>query len=194
MLLRRAKRRNTAPPRPRVTARTNEEIDAGEVRLVGEDGQQIGVMPVAAALERATASGLDLVEVAGSSAPPVCRLMDYGKWRFEEERKLRAARRNQTSVVPKEVRLRPRIGRHDYEWKKERAAEFLRARAKVKLVVLFRGRERDHPELGRELLERLASDVAELGKAEGQALLEGRTMTVVLAPNGGRNGAGESVG
>lgn len=184
MLLRRAKRRNTAPPRPRVTARTNEEIDAGEVRLVGEDGQQVGVMPLAAALERATASELDLVEVAGSSTPPVCRLMDYGKWRFEEERKLRATRRNQTSVTAKEVRLRPRIGRHDYEWKKERAAEFLRGHSKVKLVVLFRGREREHPELGRELLERLATDVAELGKIEGQTLLEGRTMTVVLAPNG----------
>src|SRR5919199_143935 len=128
MLLRRAKRRTTTPPRPRVTARTNEEINAGEVRLVGEDGQQIGVMQLAAALERASASGLDLVEVAGTVTPPVCRLMDYGKWRYEEERKLRSAQRNQVSVAPKEVRLRPRISRHDYEWKKERAAEFLRAR------------------------------------------------------------------
>jgi translation initiation factor IF-3 len=185
MLLRRAKRRNTAPPRPRVTARTNEEIDAGEVRVVGEDGQQIGVMELTAALERATDAGLDLVEVAGSSAPPVCRLMDYGKWRYEEERKLRAARRNQMTGAPKEVRLRPRISGHDYEWKKDRAADFLRARSKVKLVVLFRGREREHPEIGRELLDRLAADVGELATAEGRATLEGRTMTVVLAPNGG---------
>ena len=183
--MRRAKRRNTAPPRPRVTARTNEEIDADEVRLVGEDGQQIGVMSLAAALERASASGLDLVEVAGASTPPVCRLLDYGKWRYEEERKLRTARRNQATVAAKEVRLRPRISRHDYDWKKERAADFLRARSKVKLVILFRGREREHPELGRELIERLAADVEELGSFEGRATLEGRTMTAVLAPNGG---------
>jgi len=168
-----------------VTARTNEEIDAVEVRLVGEDGHQIGVMQLAAALERGDARGLDVVEVAGEATPPVCRLMDYGKWRFEEERKLRAARRNQTSDAAKEVRLRPRISRHDYEWKKERAAGFLRARSKVKLVILFRGREREHPELGRDLIERLAADVAELGSVEGRATLEGRTMTVVLAPNGG---------
>src|SRR2546423_1059111 len=108
--------------------------------------------------------------------------MDYGKWRHEEERKARADRRNQTHVSFKEVRLRPRIGEHDYGWKRDRAAEFLRQRSKVKLVVLFRGREREHPERGRALLERMAADMADLGSAEGAATFEGRSMTMVLAP------------
>ena len=167
---------------PRVAARINGEIAAARVRLIGADGEQLGVRDVDAAREYAYERDLDLVEVAAGADPPVCRAMDYGKWRYEEERKLRAGRRNQVHVTFKEVRLRPKIGEHDYAWKRDRAAEFLRQRSKVKLVVLFRGREREHPERGRALLQRLADDVKELGGAEGSAVFEGRSMTMILAP------------
>ena len=167
---------------PRVSAKINDQITALNVRLVGPDGEQLGIRSVDDAREYAYARDLDLVEVAAVSDPPVCRVMDYGKWRYEEERKARANRRNQTHVSFKEVRLRPKIGEHDYAWKRDRAAEFLRQRSKVKLVVLFRGREREHPERGRVLLERMAADVIELGSAEGAASFEGRSMTMVLAP------------
>ncbi len=170
-----------------MTARINEQIHAGEVRLVDEEGEQVGVMPRAAALEYAETRELDLVEVAAEVEPPVCRVMDYGKWRYEEERRLRASRRNQVQISMKEVRLRPRIAQHDYEWKRDRAAEFLKARSKVKLVVFFRGRERDHLDLGRRLLERLAAEVQEFGHVEGSATFEGRSMTLVLTPGGIRS-------
>jgi translation initiation factor IF-3 len=169
-----------------VTARINEQIGARELRVVDEEGEQVGVLARAEALAYAEERGLDLVEVAADAVPPVCRVMDYGKWRYEEERRLRASRRNQVHVTFKEVRLRPRIGRHDYEWKRDRAAEFLREQSKVKLVVLFRGREREHSELGRKLIEQLAEDVREFGHVEGRETLEGRTMTAILTPNAGR--------
>jgi translation initiation factor IF-3 len=179
-------RRARKPGRPaqvrRVTARINEQIGARPVRLVAEDGTQLGVMAAEEARTYAYERGLDLVEVAATSDPPVCRVMDYGKWRYEEERKLRESRRNQVHVSFKEVRLRPKIGSHDYEWKRNQALEFLRGGSKVKAVVLFRGREREHPERGRELIDRLAADVAELGKLEGPPVFESRTMTAVLAP------------
>ena len=167
---------------PRVSAKINDQIVAHEVRLVGSEGEQLGVMSADDAREVAYARDLDLVEVAAAADPPVCRVMDYGKWRYEEERKARASRRNQVHVSFKEVRLRPRIGEHDYEWKRDRALEFLQQRSKVKLVVLFRGREREHPDRGRALLERMADDVKEVGHAEGAAVFEGRSMTMVLAP------------
>jgi translation initiation factor IF-3 len=169
-----------------VTARINNEIPNGEVRLVDQEGTQIGVMSHAAALAFAEQRELDLVEVAADAVPRVCRVMHYDKWRYEEERRLKAARRNQIHVTSKEVRLRPRIGPHDYAWKRDRAVEFLRTRVKVKLVVQFRGREREHPEAGRELLDRIVTDVREFGHAEGAAVFEGRSMTLVLAPNGER--------
>ena len=173
---------NTRPPR--VSARSNEQISAREVRLIGEAGEQLGVMPADEARAYAYARELDLVEVAASADPPVCRVMDYGKWRFEEERSARANRRNQVHVSFKEVRLRPKIGDHDYGWKRDRALEFLQDGAKVKLVVQFRGREREHPERGRVLLDRMAEDVRELGQAEGSPTFEGRNITVILTPNG----------
>jgi len=108
--------------------------------------------------------------------------MDYGKWRYEEERRRKASRRHQVHVSYKEVRLRPKIGTHDFAWKREQAAEFLRGRSKVRVVVLFRGREREHPELATALLDRLADEVAEFGHAEGGAVFEGRSMTMILAP------------
>ena len=175
---------NTRPPA--VTARINEQIDAREVRLIGEEGEQLGVMPADEARAYAHARDLDLVEVAAGAEPPVCRVMDYGKWRFEADRTARAGRRNQVHVSFKEVRLRPKIGDHDYGWKRDRAVEFLEDGSKVKLVVQFRGREREHPERGRALLDRMADDVQELGHAEGAPTFEGRSMTMVLAPNGAR--------
>ena len=178
-------RRARKPGRPaqvrRVTARINEQID-GDVRLVAEDGTQLGVMAANDARAYAYERSLDLVEVAAGSDPPVCRAMDYGKWRYEEERKLRQSRRNQVHVSLKEVRMRPKIATHDYEWKRNQALDFLQDGAKVKAVVFFRGREREHPERGRALIDRLAADVGEVGKLEGTPVAEGRTMTAVFAP------------
>jgi translation initiation factor IF-3 len=184
--LRRARKPGAVAQVRRVTARINEQIGArpGEslVRLVAEDGSQLGVMAADDARAYAYERGLDLVEVAAASDPPVCRAMDYGKWRYEEERKLRASRRNQVHVSFKEVRLRPKIGAHDYGWKRDQALEFLRTGSKVKAVVLFRGREREHPERGRELIDRLAGDVQEVGKLDGAPVFESRTMTAVFSP------------
>jgi translation initiation factor IF-3 len=164
-----------------VTARINEQID-GPVRLVADDGTQLGVMSADEARAYAYARGVDLVEVAAGSSPPVCRALDYGKWRYAEERKLRAAQKNQVHVTLKEVQLRPKVGSHDYAWKRDKAAEFLRGGAKVKAVVIFRGREREHPERGRDLIARLAGDVAEVGRLEGMPVAEGRTLTAILVP------------
>jgi translation initiation factor IF-3 len=179
-------RRARKPGRPaqvrRVTARINEQIGDGPVRLVADDGSQLGVMSADDARAHAYEHGLDLVEVAAASDPPVCRAMDYGKWRYEEERKLRQARRNQVHVSLKEVRLRPKIAVHDYEWKRNQALDFLRSGSKVKAIVFFRGREREHPERGRELIDRLAVDVDKFGKLEGTPVFESRTMTAVFAP------------
>jgi translation initiation factor IF-3 len=178
-------RRARKPGRPaqvrRVTARINEQID-GDVRLVAEDGSQLGVMSADDARAYAYERSLDLVEVAAGSDPPVCRAMDYGKWRYEEERKLRESRRNQVHVSLKEVRLRPKIASHDYEWKRNQTLDFLQDGSKVKAVVFFRGREREHPERGRALIERLAADIGEAGKLEGNPVFESRTMTAVFAP------------
>ncbi|HZP72854.1 MAG TPA: translation initiation factor IF-3 [Gaiellaceae bacterium] len=163
----------------------NDEIGAREVRVVDDQGVQVGVLARAAALAYAQECGLDLVEVAADAEPPVCRVTDYGRWRYDEERRLRIGRRNQPRTAPKEVRLRPHIGPHDYEWKRNQALEFLRGRSKVKLVVRLRGRERERPDIGRELLARLASDLRAAGHLEGGESVEGPTMAIVLAPNGG---------
>jgi translation initiation factor IF-3 len=179
-------RRARKPGRPaqvrRVTARINEQVGDRPVRLVAEDGSQLGVMAADDARAYAYERGLDLVEVAAGSEPPVCRVMDYGKWRYEEERRLRQNRRNQVHVSLKEVRLRPKIGVHDYEWKRNQALAFLEGGSKVKAIVFFRGREREHPERGRALIDRLEADIGELGKLEGQPVFESRTMTAVFAP------------
>ena len=182
--MRKAKRKTTVPPRPRVTARVNDQITATSVRVVDEAGKQVGLLRLADAREYAAQRSLDLIEVAAEADPPVCRVGDYGRWRYEAERRLRADRRQQLHTAPKEVRLRPRIATHDYAWKREQAIGFLRSRSKVKLIVLFRGREREHPELGRQLLARLAADVAEFGHLDGGESFQGRSMTVLLSPNG----------
>lgn len=185
--MRRARKRGAVAQDRRVTARINEQVGDGPVRLVAENGEQLGVMRADEARAYAYERDLDLVEVAANADPPVCRVLDYGKWRYEEERKLRTARRNQVHVSLKEVQLRPKIGAHDYAWKRDRALEFLRHGSKVKAVVIFRGREREHPERGRDLIARLADDLKEAGQLEGMPVAEGRTMTAVISPTAVRS-------
>ena len=142
----------------------------------------MGVKTSDEAREYAYGKGLDLVEVAAQADPPVARVMDYGKYRYELEQKAKAARKNQTQIHVKEIKLRPKIGIHDYETKKGHVVRFLHQRAKVKVTIMFRGREREHPDRGRDLLMRLAEEIKEIGTIETQPLLEGRNMTMVLAP------------
>lgn len=158
------------------------------MRLVAEDGAQLGVISGDEARAYAYERGLDLVEVAAGSEPPVCRALDYGKWRYAEERKLRESQKKQAEsrVRLKEVQLTPKLSANDYAWKCERALDFLREGSKVKAVVKFRGREREHPERGRIMIERLAADVHEVGELEGGPVSEGRTMTAVIAPIGAK--------
>jgi translation initiation factor IF-3 len=149
---------------------------------VDEDGSQIGVKDTKEALEYAESKNLDLVEVAAQADPPVARVMDYGKYRYEQEQKAKLARKHQVTILLKEIKLRPKIGIHDYNTKKGHVERFLNQRAKVKVTIMFRGREREHPDRGRDLLMRLADDVKEIGLIETQPLLEGRNMTMVLGP------------
>jgi translation initiation factor IF-3 len=180
--LRRARKRGAVAQDRRVTARINEQIGNQPVRLLAEDGTQLGVTSADEARAYAYARDLDLVEVAAKAEPPVCRALDYGKWRYEEERKLRASLRNQVHESLKEIQLRPKIGVHDYAWKRDRALDFLRDGSKVKAVVIFRGREREHPERGRDLITRLAEDLKEVGRLDGMPVAEGRTITAVISP------------
>jgi translation initiation factor IF-3 len=153
------------------------------VRLVDSDGSQIGVKGRDEALEYAFSKNLDLVEIAPNADPPVCRVMDYGKYRYEQEQKAKTARKHQSQIHVKEIKMRPKIGVHDYETKKGHVMRFLKSRAKVKVTIMFRGREQTHPERGEALLMRLAEDVAELGTVEQSPQQDGRNMTMLLAPN-----------
>ena len=157
-------------------------IRVPRVRLIGEEGEQLGIKTADEAREYAYSKNLDLVEVAAQADPPVAKVMDYGKYRYELEQKAKQARKNQTQIHVKEIKLRPKIGIHDYETKKGHVVRFLHQRAKVKVTIMFRGREREHPDRGRDLLMRLAEDVKDIGLIESQPLLEGRNMTMVLAP------------
>lgn len=158
------------------------------MRLVAEDGTQLGLMSADEARAYAYERDLDLVEVAAGSDPPVCRALDYGKWRYAEERKLRDAQKRQAEaqVRLKEVRLPVKLSTHDYAWKRDQTLDFLRGGAKVKAVVRFKGREREHPDRGRAMIDRLATDVHELGRLESPPVTEGRTMTAVIAPVGAK--------
>jgi translation initiation factor IF-3 len=176
-------RRTVEPPsRPAPQARINDYIRASQVRLIDDDGSQLGIKPTKEAMQYAFDKGLDLVEVASQADPPVARVMDYGKYRYELEQKAKLARKHQTQINVKEIKLRPKIGVHDYNTKKGHVERFLNQRAKVKVTIMFRGRETTHPERGRDLLMRLAEDVQEIGMVESQPLLDGRNMTMVLAP------------
>jgi len=153
------------------------------VRLVGPEGEQVGIVPIGEALRLAQDSDLDLVEVAPMARPPVCKLMDYGKFKYESAQKAREARRNQTLTIIKEMKLRPKIDPHDYETKKGHVMRFLRAGDKVKVTIMFRGREQSRPELGFRLLKRLADDVVDLGYVESSPKQDGRNMIMVVAPH-----------
>ncbi len=154
-----------------------------EVRLVGPSGETVGIVPTGDALRLAQEADLDLVEIAPMARPPVCKLMDYGKFKYENAQKAREARRNQTNVIIKEMKLRPKIDAHDYETKKGHVVRFLRAGDKVKITIMFRGREQHRPELGFRLLQRLAEDVTDLGFVESAPKQDGRNMTMVLGPH-----------
>jgi len=162
--------------------RINERIRVPEVRLVGPAGEQVGIVRIEDALRLAQEADLDLVEVAPNSRPPVAKLMDYGKFKYEAAVKAREARRNQANTEIKEMRFRLKIDEHDYETKKGHVIRFLKGGDKVKVTIMFRGREQSRPEMGRRLLQRLAEDVADLSIIENAPTQEGRNMSLVLGP------------
>lgn len=165
--------------------RINEEIRAAEVRLIDEDGSQIGVVSIAEALQFARTRETDLVEVAPNTTPPVCRLMDYGKFLYERSKREREARRSQKQTEVKEIRLRPKTGEHDIAYKIRDARRFLQKGAKVKVRIRFRGREITHPEVARELLDRISEDLSDVAVIEKSGEMEGRTMLMILTPSKG---------
>jgi translation initiation factor IF-3 len=162
--------------------RINEKIRADAVRLIGPDGEQVGIVSVPEALAFADRLNLDLVEVAPMASPPVCKVMDYGKYRYEQEQKAKEARKRQTTISIKEIKLRPKIDDHDFETKKGHVERFLKKGDKVKLTIMFRGRELVHPHLGERLLRRMAEELADIGEVESEPNLDGRNMVMMLAP------------
>ena len=175
-------RRFDRRPPERDSTRINERIRVPKVRLIGADGEQLGIVETAEALKRAQEADLDLVEVAPNSKPPVTRLLDYSKYKYEQEQKQKQARKHQQQVNVREIKLRPKIADHDYETKKGHVERFLRHQDKVKITIMFRGREQAHPERGRALLQRLFEDLDGLAVIEQQPLQEGRNMSMLLAP------------
>jgi translation initiation factor IF-3 len=175
-------RRFDRRPPERDETRINERIRVPEVRLIGDDGKQIGVVPRDQALRYAQERDLDLVEVAADARPPVCRVLDYSKYKYEQEQKAKAARRHQKQVNVREIKLRPKIADNDYLTKKNHVVRFLKGDDRVKVTIMFRGREQSHPERGEALLMRLAEDVAELGTIEQRPQQDGRNMTMLLSP------------
>jgi translation initiation factor IF-3 len=176
-------RRFDRRPPERDTTRINERIRVPKVRLIGADGEQMGIVETPEALRRAQDAELDLVEVAPNSKPPVTRLLDYSKYKYEQEQKQKAARKHQQQVNVREIKLRPKIADHDYETKKGHVERFLRQQNKVKVTIMFRGREQAHPERGRDLLHRLFADLDGLAVIESEPLQEGRNMSMMLAPS-----------
>lgn len=163
--------------------RINDKIKVPEVRLVGAGGEQVGIVATDKALQLAYDADLDLVEVAPTAKPPVCKIMDYGKFKYEAAQKLREAKKNQQTIVVKEQKLRPKIEDHDYNTKKNHIIRFLEAGSKVKVTIMFRGREQSRPELGLRLLQRLGDDLNEYGTVEAPPKLDGRNMTMLVVPN-----------
>ncbi|MCD8498236.1 MAG: translation initiation factor IF-3 [Alphaproteobacteria bacterium] len=162
--------------------RVNDQIRAQEVRLVGADGEMIGVVPVKEALTMAEEAGLDLVEVSPGAEPPVCKILDYGKYKYEQQKKANEARKKQKTVDVKEVKLRPGIEEHDYQVKLRNARRFLEDGDKVKVTLRFRGREMAHQEIGLGVLNRMKEDLGELAKVDMEAKMEGRQAVMVLSP------------
>jgi translation initiation factor IF-3 len=166
-----------------IETRVNERIRAPRVRLVGADGDQLGIFVTTDAQKIADDQGLDLVEVAPNADPPVVRIMDFSKWKYEEAIKAKKARKNQTTVQVKEIKFRPKIDIHDYETKKKHVIRFIEAGAKVKVTIMFRGREMVHAERGLQILERLAEDIRDIAHIENEPKLEGRNMFMLISPS-----------
>jgi len=162
--------------------RVNERIRVPQVRVIGDDGQQVGVLAVREALALAQSRGLDLVEVSPTARPPVCRIMDYGKFKYEQNRRARKAKKKQHQMQLKEIKLRPKIEEHDYSFKVEHARTFLTSRDKVKVTVTFRGREMAHQEIGYKLIQKVIQQLADVSTVESSPRSEGRTITAVLMP------------
>lgn len=160
----------------------NQKIRAPQVRLIGEDGTQLGIVPLEEALTRAAEEKLDLVEVAPKASPPVCKIMDYGKYKYLQAKKLQEAKKKQTTIQVKEVKIRPKTEEHDYQFKLRHIKRFLSEKNKAKVTIMFRGREIAHSELGLKVLERIIVDIEEEGIVEQAPKLEGRNMIMILAP------------
>lgn len=171
-----------APEREQTGPRINDAIRAREVRLIDENGQNVGVVSRFEAMERAAQAGLDLVEVSPDAEPPVCKILDYGKFKYQEQKKAAEARKNQKIVEIKEIKMRPSIDDHDYDVKMRAIKRFFEDGDKVKVTLRFRGREMAHQELGYQLLQKVKGDLVELSKVESEPRLEGRQMVMVLAP------------
>ena len=176
-------RRFDRRPPERDPTRINERIRVPEVRLIGEDGEQIGLLKIDDALRYAAERDLDLVEVAPEAKPPVCRVLDYSKYKYEQAQKLKAARKHQQQITIREIKFRPKIAQHDYDTKKGHVERFLRHKDKVKVTIMFRGREVTHPERGVAILDRLAEELAEFAVVEQRPLQDGRNMTMMLGPS-----------
>jgi translation initiation factor IF-3 len=176
-------RRFDRRPPERDTTRVNERIRVPEVRVIGDDGQQVGVMRTDAALRMAQDRDLDLVEVAPEARPPVVRILDYSKYKYEQAQKVKQAKKHQQQIVIREIKFRPKIAQHDYDTKKGHVERFLRHKDKVKITIMFRGREVTHPERGRMILDRLAEELQELATIEQRPNLDGRNMTMMLGPS-----------
>ncbi len=176
-------RRFDRRPPERDTTRINERIRVPEVRLIDEEGQQVGILKTPDALRYAQERDLDLVEVAADARPPVCRVLDYSKYKYEQAQKQKAARKHQQQITIREIKFRPKIAQNDYDTKKGHVTRFLKHKDKVKITIMFRGREVTHPERGQMLLERLAEELAELAVVEQRPIQDGRNMTMMLGPS-----------
>ncbi len=176
-------RRFDRRPPERDTTKINERIRVPEVRLIDDEGNQVGVLKTADALAFAQERDLDLVEVAPEARPPVCRVLDYSKYKYEQAQKLKQARKHQQQITVREIKFRPKIAEHDYDTKKHHVARFLKHKDKVKITIMFRGREVTHPERGTMILDRLAEELADLGVVEQRPMQEGRNMTMMMAPS-----------
>ncbi len=177
-----ARRPHNAPPQRDTGPRINEKIRGSEIRLIGAEGENVGVVHPAKAMQMATDAGLDLVEISPNANPPVCKIMDYGKFKYEQQKRESEARKKQKTIEVKEVKFRPNTDTHDYGVKMRNVVKFLENGDKVKVTLRFRGREMAHQNLGRELLERVAEDIKELGKIENMPKMEGRQMVMMIGP------------
>jgi len=177
-----ARRPHNAPPTRDTGPRTNERIREDEIRLIGADGENVGVVSPSRAMEMAEQVGLDLVEISPNASPPVCKIMDYGKYKYEQQKRESEARKKQKIIEVKEIKFRPNTDTHDYEVKMRSVVKFLENGDKVKITLRFRGREMAHQDLGRSLLERVAVDIEGIGKVENMPKMEGRQMIMIIGP------------